>query len=68
MEHGNDKKMVNIPLKNKKDIKIRLDIVDTFYKQSSVLKDTLRDIKGIGDIDRMIGKISTLRISPKRIK
>ena len=61
------KKWLLFPLKNEKDIKIRLDIVDTFYKQSSVLKDTLEILKSIGDIDRMIGKISTLRISPREL-
>ena len=61
------KKWLLFPLKNEKDIKIRLDIVDVFYRQSSILRDTLEILKSIGDIDRMIGKISTLRISPREL-
>ena len=42
------KKWLLFPLKNEKNIKARLEVVDVFYNQQSVLKETLEILKNIG--------------------
>jgi len=61
------KKWILFPLKNEKEILKRLDTVDFFVQHGQLLIDTVTLLKGIGDLDRMAGKISTLRITPREL-
>ena len=61
------RKWILFPLKNEEDIHSRLDIVDFFVQKNQVLTDSLTFLNGVGDIDRMVGKISTSRISPREL-
>ena len=61
------RKWILFPLKDPKEINNRIEIVDFFIKESATLKDVINLLKGIGDLDRMVGKISTLKISPREL-
>ncbi len=61
------RKWILFPLKDPKEINNRIEIVDFFIKESAILKDVINLLKGIGDLDRMVGKISTLKISPREL-
>ncbi len=55
------------PLKNLKSIQLRQDIVEYFFKDSE-LKDFLNEqFSQIGDLERMVSKISVGRISPRDV-
>ncbi len=55
------------PLKNIVRIKERVNIVDFFIKNEDVLREAKIILNDIGDIDRMIAKISTVRITPREL-
>ena len=61
------KKWVMFPLKNKMDIEHRIGVVDFFIKKENLLIEATNLLKDIGDIERMLAKISTLRISPREL-
>tara|TARA_B100000902_G_scaffold368610_1_gene392102 strand:- start:89 stop:1783 length:1695 start_codon:yes stop_codon:yes gene_type:complete len=61
------RKWLLFPLKNLNSIKERISIVDFFFKKEDVLNQSISILKDIGDIDRMLAKISTLRISPREL-
>ena len=61
------RKWVVLPLKNLNQIINRLNVVDFFNKKPDLLDKTLSYLKDIGDIERMLAKISTLRISPREL-
>ena len=61
------KQWILFPLKNVKDINERLSIVDFFNDHREILQDSISCLKEIGDMERMIAKISTLRISPREL-
>lgn len=55
------------PLKDPKEINKRLDIVDYFFKNPDS-RDTLRDsLAQIGDLERLIGKVSAVRVTPREL-
>ena len=58
---------MDLPPKDPKEINNRIEIVDFFIKESATLKDVINLLKEIGDLDRMAGKISTLKISPREL-
>ena len=54
-----------IPLKEIREINSRSNIVE-YYIKNSEFKDAISDnIKQIGDLERLVSKISTLRLSPR---
>ncbi len=61
------RKWLLFPLKNIDKIKKRINVVDFFVQKSNVLKEVLNILKDVGDIERMLAKISTLRISPREL-
>ncbi|MDC0189547.1 DNA mismatch repair protein MutS [Flavobacteriales bacterium] len=61
------KQWILFPLKNVKDINERLNIVDFFHHHRDMLQDSISYLKEIGDMERMLAKISTLRISPREL-
>ncbi len=59
------KRWVALPLKEKKQIDRRLEIVQ-FILNNKDFKDVLEEhIKSIGDLERLISKVSTSRVSPR---
>ena len=57
-----------LPLKNINQINERLDIVEFFnkdYNFSEIIQDNL---KNIGDLERLVSKVSTRRVNPREIQ
>ena len=61
------KNWVLFPLKNEHLINQRLGVVDFFNLNTNLLDQSITILKEIGDLERMLGKISTLRISPREL-
>ena len=61
------KQWVLFPLKDKELINHRINIVDFFFKKQDLSSTMRNDLKDIGDIERMLAKISTSRINPKEL-
>jgi DNA mismatch repair protein MutS len=59
---------LSLPLKNLDEIQKRLDIVGVIKDNHSVEQVLLENINKIGDLERLIAKVSTLRINPKEIE
>jgi DNA mismatch repair protein MutS len=56
-----------LPLKNISDINRRLSLIEFLNKEDS-LKYEIKDLlKGISDLDRLIGKLAAEKISPKEL-
>lgn len=55
------------PLKDPKEINKRLDIVEHFFRHPDD-RDSLREsLEQIGDLERLIGKVSALRVNPREL-
>lgn len=61
------KRWLALPLKDKAPIEERLDAVDYFLSNTEVIDDVLQHIKSIGDLERIVSKVATARISPKEV-
>lgn len=61
------KRWLALPLKDKAPIEERLDVVDYFLSNSEVSEQIISQIELIGDIERIISKVATARISPKEV-
>lgn len=61
------KRWLALPLKDKAPIEERLDVVDYFLSNSEVSEQIIAQIELIGDIERIISKVATARISPKEV-
>ena len=57
-----------LPLKNRDEIQQRLDIVEYFLNHNSFSEITQENLQNIGDLDRLVAKVSSRRISPREIK
>ena len=55
------------PLKDLVEINNRLEFVDFFKKNNKILEDTINLLSEVGDVERMLSKIATLRISPREL-
>lgn len=61
------RRWVLFPLKDEREINSRLDIVEYFFKNPDD-RDALRDALGqIGDLERLISKVSTGRVNPREL-
>jgi len=60
-------KWLLLPLKNVISIQHRLDIVEYFLKEETFRHDLRHEIKNIGDLERLIAKVPTGRISPREV-
>ncbi len=56
-----------MPLKEKQPIEERLNIVELFLKNSELAENISRQIHSIGDLERLISKVATGRISPREV-
>jgi len=61
------KRWMALPLKEIKLIEERQNIVDYCLKHKKFHEDNSENIKNIGDLERLISKVSVARISPKEV-
>ena len=61
------KRWLALPLKNAKKIKQRHEVV-SFFKNNKIVHQKIQDyIKSIGDIERLISKVATGKVSPREV-
>ena len=61
------KRWLALPLKSAEKIKKRHRVVNYFLKQKTLLSDVTSHIKQIGDIERLISKVATAKVSPREV-
>ncbi|MGB0884705.1 MAG: DNA mismatch repair protein MutS, partial [Flavobacteriales bacterium] len=61
------KRWLAFPLKNKKQIDDRLEVVDYFLKTDEDKQKIDQSIAQIGDLERLASKIATTRINPREV-
>jgi DNA mismatch repair protein MutS len=61
------KMWVLLPLKDRKKIEERLDVVTYFFQHHDVVDKISQQIRLIGDMERLITKASTGRINPREV-
>lgn len=61
------KRWLALPLKHADKIKQRHEIVKFFLDNEAVLQKIQAQIKHIGDVERLISKIATTRVSPREV-
>ncbi len=59
------KRWLALPLKDKSPIDERLEVVDYFLSNTETSSAILEQIELIGDLERIVSKVATARISPK---
>jgi DNA mismatch repair protein MutS len=61
------KKWLSRPLREKTSIDKRLDSVEELLKEKSIRKKIIIELKEIGDLERLISRISTGRANPREV-
>ncbi len=61
------KRWIVLPLKDKKPIEERLDVVEFLIKTTETSDILYQNIKLIGDLERLISKVAVGRISPREL-
>lgn len=61
------KRWVALPLKDEQPINDRLDVVEELVKNDELCSDLNKNIAEIGDLERLISKVATARISPREV-
>ncbi|NER18225.1 DNA mismatch repair protein MutS [Spongiivirga citrea] len=61
------KRWLALPLKNAEKIKSRHEVVQYLKDENSLLLKFQHQIKQIGDIERLISKIATAKVSPREV-
>jgi len=61
------KRWLSMPLKEKHPIEERLNIVEIFLKNPPLAEKISNQIRLIGDLERLISKVATGRISPREV-
>ncbi|HOV10804.1 MAG TPA: DNA mismatch repair protein MutS [Bacteroidales bacterium] len=61
------KRWMVMPLKDKQLIDERLDIVGYFLKESIFTEELRKNVKNIGDLERLISKVAIGKINPREI-
>ncbi len=61
------KRWLALPLKNVDKIKQRHEVVSFLTKENTVLQKIQNHIKHIGDLERLISKIATGKVSPREV-
>src|SRR5690606_26443053 len=62
------KRWIVMPLKDRKPIQERLNVVEYFYNNTQLREDLIREIKQVGDLERLISKIGLLKANPREIR
>jgi len=61
------KRWMVMPLKDEKVIAERLDVVDHLYRHAELREVLIREIKQIGDLERLISKIGLQKANPREV-
>jgi DNA mismatch repair protein MutS len=61
------KRWLALPLKNIKAIQERLDAVEYFIQHEDVRSELTALIKEVGDIERLISKVTAMRVNPREL-
>ncbi|QQR97593.1 MAG: DNA mismatch repair protein MutS [Sphingobacteriales bacterium] len=61
------KRWIAMPLKNKSSIDERLNAVEFLIKEQEIAHQLIQNIKIIGDLERIISKVSLSKISPREL-
>ncbi len=61
------KRWMSLPLKNIDDITRRHEVVSYFIEQPEALEKTRSYIKKIGDLERLVSKVATAKVSPREV-
>ncbi|NGM60540.1 DNA mismatch repair protein MutS [Sphingobacterium sp. SGG-5] len=61
------KRWIVMPLKDAASIQERLNVVDYFYQHKSLREELIREIKHVGDLERLISKIGLQKANPREI-
>lgn len=61
------KRWITLPLKNKKDIEKRQQLVETFVNERELLDQLQAHIRQIGDLERLISKVALGKINPREM-
>jgi len=62
------KRWLSLPLKDKHALERRLDIVQLGVEDSEKRSETRSLLNGIGDLERLVSKISSFRVNPRELK
>ncbi|TJZ60678.1 DNA mismatch repair protein MutS [Sphingobacterium olei] len=61
------KRWIVMPLKDKKSIQERLNVVEYFHQNRDLRDELIREIKLVGDLERLISKIGLQKANPREI-
>lgn len=61
------KKWMVLPLKDKDQIQRRLNTVEAFMEEETILAEVCGHLKQIGDLERLVSKVATGRINPREM-
>lgn len=61
------RRWITLPLKNKQEIEDRLDMVTYFRSQTEIIEKLKTEFKKIGDLERLISKVSAFRANPREL-
>lgn len=61
------RRWISLPLKDRKEIDERLDIVETLVGDSDLREAIAEHIAMVGDLERIVSRISTGRITPREV-
>ena len=61
------KRWLALPLKSVEAIKARHDVVQYFYENETALMEIQSSLKGVGDLERLISKVATAKVSPREV-
>ncbi len=61
------RRWISLPLKNKEQIHARYEVVDYFYKNKDVVAKFQDAIRQVGDLERLISKVSLARVNPREL-
>lgn len=61
------RRWLQLPLKDSAAINERLDIVEYFFRCSDEREQTVDLLKSVGDLERLVSKVATQRITPREL-
>jgi DNA mismatch repair protein MutS len=61
------RRWLSLPLKNKEQIMARYEVVDYFVNNSELISIFEDSIRQVGDLERLISKVSLLRVNPREL-
>ncbi|MCQ2318032.1 MAG: DNA mismatch repair protein MutS [Bacteroidales bacterium] len=61
------RRWISLPLKSKEQIQARYEVVDYFFKNRDVISKYQDSLRQVGDLERLISKVSLGRVSPREL-